>query len=194
MPNKEDEEEPYYDSFFRYTADNDPEEQIEYEAVDPLELITDDASSSLAERQLQGGGGYHGKSSSSSAQGFTSGNSNSNPHASTTTTNNNNNIEALAKTTDTSPPIIRATFSPADTAIGAHQTFGALVKDDFGVQSVCLQFKDHLSKRSGCFQLENVSGANGGRRLDDGGNNSIEGGRRGLGRKRGKDRRNTNQR
>lgn len=185
MPDKEDEEEPSYDSFFRYTADDDPEEQMGYEVVDPLELMTDDASSSLAERRLQGGGSYHGKSSSSSAQGFASGNSNSNPH----TNNNNNDIEALAKTTDTSPPIIRATFPPADTAIGAHQTFGALVKDDFGVQSVCLQFKDHLSKRSGCFQLENVSGAGGGRRLNDdgdGGNNSMEGGRRGLGRKRGK--------
>ena len=56
MPDEEDEEEPSHDSFFRYTADDDPEEQIGYEVVDPLELMTDDASSSLAERRLQGPG------------------------------------------------------------------------------------------------------------------------------------------
>lgn len=57
-------------------------------------------------------------------------------------------------TRDDEAPMIRSTFPPVNTKIGPNQSFGALVTDNgTGVKSVCLQFKDHTSSRSDCFEL-----------------------------------------
>lgn len=62
---------------------------------------------------------------------------------------------------DITPPVIRSTFPPANTVIGSHQTFGALITDvtgGSGVESACVQFKDHVNFRTACLDLSNVGG------------------------------------
>jgi len=126
-------------SIFMYTEANDPQEMEHYEIMDEdlLHPQPDD-------RRLQSESGYSHDKSSTSAQSFVK----------------NEPIQKKQRQ-DTSPPIIRTTFPPVNTAIGAHQTFGALVKDNgSGVKNVCLQLKDHENSRSECFPLENVGGPN----------------------------------
>ena len=65
------------------------------------------------------------------------------------------------KEEDITPPVIRSTFPPADTVIGSRQTFGALISDGTGgsgIESACVQFKDHVNFRTACLDLSNVGG------------------------------------
>jgi len=157
-------------SFFKYNEENDPEEMEEYEVIeyDYSDAIIQQLDGS---RRLQS---HHSKSSSA-AHAFANGQSQST--TTTITTAYKKPIDPRKKEQDEDPPVIRSTFPPKDTSIGAHQTFGALVSDNgTGVKKVCLQFKDHERGRSECFKLQNVGVGSG----DGGGEaaRNVRGGRK----------------
>ena len=133
--------------FFKYTEENDPVELEGYDAV----VVAEEEAHDDERRQRRLLQSHHAKSSSAARGGFAS----SGIVDDVTAVISANGARGKSPPADRTGPIIRATFPPLNTAVGARQTFGALVSGE--VRNVCLQFKDHKNHRSDCFGLENVA-------------------------------------
>jgi hypothetical protein len=154
-------------SVFKYTDE-----------TDPLKLEQDDASSYLQKKKKGGGkkdsssngkkkgggkkegssnskdknkgGGKIGSSTNEEKKGGGKGGGKKGGRKKKSSSNSSNNSENDA-------PLINSVFPAKNTKVGENEAFGALVKDaGSGVESVCVQLKDHLNKMSDCYEAVHV--------------------------------------